>query len=84
MSAAVCLLILEKPGSMVAIICMSVVMHPAKPEIHYMAHHYQHHCKWQQPVLVAVPDLFCKQQRHARRKYGQRPKAMMMLSISVP
>lgn len=84
MSAAVLLLIREKLGSMVAIICMSVVMDPARPVIHYMACYYQHYGAWQQPVLVTMPGLLGKQQYHTCAKHGQWPQAVMMLSISVP
>ena len=68
---------------MVTIICMCMIVHPAKPEIQKMGRYYQHYCRYQQPGFIFSKKLFQYQENKPGKKYNQRQPAVMMFSITV-
>lgn len=69
---------------MVAIVGMCVVMYAASFVVQYMRRNDKHDGKWQQPVLIVVPDLLGNQETEARCEYQERGNVMMMTTIAVP
>lgn len=69
---------------MVAVVCMSMVVHPAIAKVKQMGYYYQYHRCRKQPYLVVVPVLFGKQQQYSGRKDGQGPQAVVMFAIAMP
>jgi hypothetical protein len=69
---------------MIAVVGMSVAMHPARPVIDNMGHHDKDHGHGQEPKLVLMPDLLEQQKNNAGQENKKWHQAMMMFAVTVP
>jgi hypothetical protein len=70
----------QRQGSMIAIVCMGMVVHTAVSEIYQVSHNNQYYGDRQYPKLVIVPALFGKQQEYANNEDHQGQKTMVVPS----
>ena len=68
---------------MVAVLCMCMIMHPAKPEIQKMGGNDQDYGRYQQPCFIFCKKLFQYQENKSARKYEQWQPTVMMFFMTM-